>query len=167
MGKVPHFDPTRPKTGFEKMLERLARLRPVTWSLINVGNRVDPFLMRISNGHVKMAPGSPTVVLHNRGAKSGKLRKTPLAYISDGDDVVLTASKGGAAEHPAWLHNIKANPGVELWVGSRGGPYTARVATAEEKARLWPLITQFFSGYDDYQRRAGEREIQVVICSPG
>jgi deazaflavin-dependent oxidoreductase (nitroreductase family) len=113
-----------------------------------------------------MAPGTPTVVLHNRGAKTGKLRKTPLAYISDGDDVILTASKGGAAEHPAWLHNVKANPDVELWVGSRGGPYTAQVATAEEKARLWPLITQFYSGYDDYQRRAGKREIQVVICSP-
>lgn len=166
MGKVPHFDPTKPKSGWEKLLERAGKLRPVTWTLINVGNRVDPVLMRVSNGHLKLAPGSPTVVLHNKGAKSGKVRKTPLAYISDGDDIVLVASKGGATTHPAWLHNVKAEPEVELWVGKRGGAYTARVANPQERARLWPLITGFYSGYEDYQRRAGKREIQVVICSP-
>lgn len=166
MSEVPHFDPAAPKSAYMRFLERLAKLRPVTWTLINVGNSVDPVLMKLTNGHLKLAPGSPIVVLHNHGAKSGKLRKTPLAYVSDGDDVILTASKGGAENHPAWIHNIRANPGVELWVGSRGGPYTARVANPEERARLWPLITGFFSGYEDYQERAGGREIQVVICSP-
>jgi len=166
MSEVPHFDPAAPKSAYMRLLERAAKLRPVTWTLINVGNTVDPVLMKLSNGHLKLAPGSPTVVLHNRGAKSGKLRKTPLAYISDGGDVILTASKGGADHHPAWLHNIRANPDVELWVGSRGGAYTARVATPTERARLWPMITGFYSGYESYQERAGDREIQVVICTP-
>lgn len=163
---VPSFDPRRPKTAWEKLMERVGRLRPVTWTLINVGNRVDPALMKVSGGKLKLAVGTPTVVLYNRGARSGKLRKTPLLYCTDGDDVILTASNGGAERHPNWFYNVQANPNVELWVGGAGGPYRAHVADAEERARLWPLVTSLYSGYDDYQERAGDREIELVVCSP-
>ena len=166
MSAVPSFDPLKRKTLPERVIERVAKFRPVTWSLIHIGNRVDPVLMRLSNGRLKMGIGSPTVVLHNHGAKSGKLRKTPLVYFTDGDDVVLTASNGGSDRHPAWFYNVRANPDVELWVGKRGGSYSARIASGEEKARLWPMVTRMYSGYADYQERAGDREIQMVICSP-
>jgi len=145
---------------------RTAKLPPVTWFFVNVARNIDPFLMQISNGHLKLGPGVPTVVVHNRGAKSGKLRKTPVIYFNHGDDVIVIASKGGATTHPAWLHNVKANPDIELWVGKRGGPYTARIASGDEKAKLWQLATEFYSGFADYQERTGGREIQVVICSP-
>ena len=164
MNKVPYIDPNRSKTVFQKIMERVAKFRPATWCLVNIGPKIDPFLMRVSNGRLKLAPSSSTVILYNRGAKSGILRKIPVIYFSHEEDVILIASKGGADKHPAWLYNIKANPEIELWVGRAGGAYTARIASLEEKEALWPLAVKFYSGFSDYQKRAGNRDIQVVIC---
>jgi len=89
-------------------------------------------------------------------------RTTPLLYIRDGDDLVIVASKGGYPQHPAWFHNLRANPDTTVQVGSERRPVHARVASAEERSRLWPRVTRAYSGYDDYQGRAG-REIPLVI----
>lgn len=166
MANLPYVDPTQKKTLYQQAILRIAKLRPVTWFLVNLGPKIDPILMGVSNGYLKLGPGTPTVILYNRGAKSGKLRKTPVIYFNNGDDAILIASKGGAASHPAWLYNVKANPEVELWVGNKGGPYTARLAAGEEKKRLWILATEFYAGFADYQKRAGDRDIHVVVCSP-
>ncbi len=93
-------------------------------------------------------------------------RETPLVYFTHGDDVILIASKGGAVEHPAWLHNLRANPEVELHVGKAGGKYRAREAEGAEREQLWSLATQLNSGYDGYKERAGSRLIPVVVCTP-
>jgi deazaflavin-dependent oxidoreductase (nitroreductase family) len=161
----PH-DPTRPKNAFERAMVWTARRRPVTWFLINVGGKIDPVLMRISGGRLKSTLSAPTVVLTHTGARSGRERRTPLAYFTDGDDVVLIASKGGAHNNPAWYHNVKANPEVELWNGGGGGRYRAREAEGPERDRLWELTTTFNSGYAAYQERATERTIPVIVCSP-
>ena len=163
---VPEVDPLQEKTAFTRLVERGAQLRLVTWLLVHVGRKVDPVLMRLSGGRVNLTGTEAIVVLRHLGAKSGKVRHTPLAYFTAGEDVILVASSGGLPRHPAWLHNIRANPDVELWVGRRGGMYRARVATAQERADLWPKAITFYSGYDGYQHRAGDREIPVVICSP-
>jgi deazaflavin-dependent oxidoreductase (nitroreductase family) len=135
---------------------------------LNVANKVDPYLMRATRGLIKFPNGASTVLLGHTGAKSGKRRTTPLVYFTQGDKVVLIASQTGKPRHPAWFHNLKANPEVELWAGGRGGAYRARESTGEEREHLWKLATQLYPGYDDYQRRADAagRRIPVVVCEP-
>ena len=162
---VPPNDPHQEKGRVARTAERLAQLRVVTWYLVHVGRVVDPFLMRVTGGRFN-STGSPVlVVLTTTGRKSGLPRQTPLAYFTDGDDVVLIASKGGAPLDPSWLLNIRANPEVELHVGPAGGRYTAREAQGDERERLWDLANRLYRGYDGYQART-DRLIPVVVCTP-
>jgi deazaflavin-dependent oxidoreductase (nitroreductase family) len=163
---VPSYDPLRPKGPCLRTLSWAARQRPFTWYLVNVGNRIDPILMRATGGRVKSSLNAPTVLLTHTGAKTGRKRSTPLAYFTDGDRVVLIASRGGSVHHPAWFHNVSANPEVELWSKGRGGRYNATEATGEERDRLWNLATSLYSGFARYQERAGKRVIPVVVCTP-
>lgn len=149
-----------------RVVERLVAFRPFTLFLVHVGRYIDPVLMRWTNGRVNLTGANAVVVLHHKGARTGKVRQTPLGYFTNGPDVILIASKGGAPGHPAWLYNVRANPDVELFVGSRGGAYRAHVATPEERADLWPKAVAIYSGFARYQERAGDREISVVVCSP-
>jgi len=162
---VPPNDPHQEKGAVARQAERLAQLRVVTWYLVHIGRVLDPFLMRVSKGRFN-STGSPVlVVLTTTGRKSGLPRETPLAYFTDGDDVVLIASKGGSPEDPSWLLNIRADPEVGLHVGPRGGRYTAREAAGAERDRLWGLANALYRGYDGYQART-ERQIPVVVCTP-
>lgn len=165
-GRVRPFDPTQPKGPLLSVLAWAARQRPVTWYLVNVGNRIDPVLMRVSGGRLKSTVTAPTVLLTHTGAKSGQQRQTPLAYFTQGDDVILIASRGGSQRHPAWYHNVRANPEVELWTRGGGGRYRTREAEGEERERLWELATTYYPGFAGYQKRAGERRIPVVVCTP-
>ena len=108
-------------------------------------------------------PGSPPMLLlEHVGAKSGNKRTSPLVYTEDGDDIVLVASKGGNPKNPAWYHNLKANPETTVQVGSEKRPVRARVATDEERKRLWPKVVEVYSGYDGYQKRT-DRKIPLVV----
>ena len=106
------------------------------------------------------------LLLDHVGAKSGAKRTSPLLYVPDGDDVFVIASKGGFPKHPAWFHNLMANPDTTVQIGSEHRPVHARVANPEERKRLWPLAVKTYHGYADYQARSGGREIPVVILEP-
>ncbi len=106
------------------------------------------------------------LLLDHVGAKSGTKRTSPLLYVRDGDDLVIVASKGGHPKHPAWYHNLMANPETTVQVGSHRVEVHARVATPEERERLWPLAVAGYSGYEDYQVRSKGREIPLVILEP-
>jgi deazaflavin-dependent oxidoreductase (nitroreductase family) len=166
VGRVREFDPQAPKGVLLSTMSWAARKRPVTWFLVNVGNKIDPYLMRATGGRLKTTVNAPTVLLTHTGAKSGKKRTTPLAYFTDADHVVLIASRGGHHDHPAWYHNVVANPEVELWTKGGGGRYRAREAKGKERERLWALATRFYPGFARYQERAGDRRIPVIVCSP-
>ncbi len=105
------------------------------------------------------------LLLDHVGAKSRTHRTTPLLYTQDGADLIIVASKGGFPKHPAWFHNLKANPDTTVQVGSSRRAVTARVASLEEAKRLWPLVDREYSGYVDYRARAG-REIPLVVLEP-
>lgn len=108
-------------------------------------------------------PGvGPMLLLDHVGAKSGKKRTSPLLYVRDGDDLVIVASKGGHPKHPAWFHNLRANPDTEVQVGSERRRVHARVADEEERERLWPKAVATYGGYHGYQQRTG-RKIPLVI----
>jgi F420H(2)-dependent quinone reductase len=111
-------------------------------------------------------PGFPPVLLVDHvGAKSGIRRTTPLAYVEDGDDIVLVASKGGHPRNPAWFHNLRANPDTTVQIGSERRAVRARVAGPDERARLWPKAVAAYAGYRGYQERT-QREIPLVILEP-
>jgi deazaflavin-dependent oxidoreductase (nitroreductase family) len=90
------------------------------------------------------------------------LRTTALSYFPDGEDVALIASKGGNPRNPAWFHNLMAHPDVTVQIGSERRKVHARLATPEERARVWPKAVAVWPSYETYRRRT-DREIPVVI----
>lgn len=129
---------------------------------------LDAPLMRLTRGRVSLAAGAmPLVVLTSTGARSGQRRETPLGYFTDGDDVILIASNYGGTRHPAWYHNLLADPECELHVGERGGRFVAREATGPDRDRLFDLAVNYYPGYGKYaQRTDGTRTIRVLRLTP-
>ncbi|MFI1241004.1 nitroreductase family deazaflavin-dependent oxidoreductase [Nocardia salmonicida] len=114
-------------------------------------------------GHLPAWPDARILLLDHVGAKSGTHRTSPLMYHADGDLIAIAASKAGQPTHPAWFHNLKANPDTTIRIGTRSHPVRARVATDAERNLLWPKFIEFFPSYDFYQRHAGNRTIPIVI----
>ncbi len=137
------------------------------WPLLNrlMGGHVAVY--RLTNGVIgHRFPGAPPVLLLDHvGAKSGRLRTSPLIYTADGDDLVLVASKGGHPKNPAWYHNLVANPDTTVQVGRERRAVHARTAGAAERERLWPLAVAVYGPYESYRRRT-QREIPVVVLEP-
>jgi len=107
------------------------------------------------------------VLLHVRGARSGVERTVPLLATKTGDTILLVASKAGAVKHPAWYHNVRANPDVAVTIDGQGRPMRAQIAAeGEERDRLWRIVCDNYSGYATYHRRAGGRVIPVVSLRP-
>lgn len=108
----------------------------------------------------------PVVMLTTTGRKSGEPRTTMLTTpLQDGDAIMLVASNNGGDRDPAWLLNLRDNPKVEVTIGGRTSPMTARVADAVEKAELWPRILADHAHYGGYQDKT-ERDIPVVVLEP-
>ncbi|QGN47775.1 nitroreductase family deazaflavin-dependent oxidoreductase [Micromonospora sp. WMMC415] len=106
--------------------------------------------------------GYPALLLTTRGRRSGARRRTALIYGRDGDRYLLVASNGGAAHHPYWYLNLRDDPEVQVQVGAERFAARARTATAEERPRLWELMTAVFPTYARYQKET-DREIPVVV----
>ncbi|MFE7856918.1 nitroreductase family deazaflavin-dependent oxidoreductase [Streptomyces sp. NPDC057403] len=109
--------------------------------------------------------GLPVVVLTTRGAKTGKIRKSPLMRVEHEGRYAVVASQGGAPKHPVWYHNVKADPRVELQDGPARRDMTAREVTGEEKAEWWRRAVEAFPPYADYQKRT-DRQIPVFVLEP-
>jgi deazaflavin-dependent oxidoreductase (nitroreductase family) len=109
--------------------------------------------------------GKPVVLLSTIGAKTGKLRKTPLMRVEHNGEYAVVASLGGAPKNPVWYHNIKKNPRVELQDGTATGDYEAREIFGDEKALWWQRALETWPDYADYQRKT-EREIPVFVLTP-
>ena len=110
--------------------------------------------------------GMPVAGLHTVGRKSGQPRSTMLtAPVTEGDRVVLVASKGGDDRDPDWYRNLIAQPDIELTMAGQRLPMRARRASPQEKAELWPRVLAAYTGYGGYHRRT-DRDIPLVICEP-
>jgi deazaflavin-dependent oxidoreductase (nitroreductase family) len=129
---------------------------------------VHTLLYRASGGHIGHSiPGvrGKVLLLDHVGAKSGTRRTSPLLYVEDGADVVIVASKGGFPKHPAWYHNLIANPDTTVQIGSERRRVHARVAKPQERDRLWGRAVKAYHGYEDYRART-DREIPLVVLEP-
>jgi F420H(2)-dependent quinone reductase len=109
--------------------------------------------------------GMGVIVMTNRGAKSGKLRKTPLMRVEHDGQYAVVASQGGAPKHPVWYHNLVADPHVELQDGPAKQDMTAREVTGEEKAIWWDRAVAAYPDYADYQAKT-DRQIPVFVLEP-
>jgi len=107
----------------------------------------------------------PVLLLTTTGRKSGRPRTQPLTYTRTGDGYVVIASKGGAAQHPLWYLNLRANPIAEVTIGRETQKVRAREAEGEERERLWRQQADVFSGYDRYAQKT-TRRIPVIVLEP-
>jgi deazaflavin-dependent oxidoreductase (nitroreductase family) len=148
---------------YERVATPLVASRGGSWFFVNVAPHLDRALLRLTDGHWTTAGKGRVGFLMVRGAKSGVERITPLVWTGDGDRILLVASRGGDVKHPAWYRNVVANPDVRFSKDGDERPYRARTATDEERPRMWELVTRRYAGYATYQRRAGSREIPVVV----
>ena len=109
--------------------------------------------------------GAECIILTTTGAKSGKLRRTPLIRVTDGERWFVVASMGGAPNNPQWFHNMVAHPDVTIQDRATVHELRARIASPEEKAAYWPIAVAAWPDYDKYQAST-DRDIPLVICEP-
>jgi len=114
-------------------------------------------------------PGWPQpriALVDHTGAKTGTKRTSPLLYHERGDAIVVAGTKGGQPTHPAWFHNLMANPDTTIQIDSEVRQVRARLATDEERDQLWKKMVAIYPGYDFYERNAKGRKIPIVILDP-
>jgi deazaflavin-dependent oxidoreductase (nitroreductase family) len=109
--------------------------------------------------------GMPVIVLTSRGAKSGKIRKSPLMRVEHDGSYAIVASKGGAPENPVWYYNVVGDPNVEVQDGPVKQDMTAREVTGAEKAEWWERAVAAYPDYADYQKKT-DRQIPVFVLEP-
>jgi deazaflavin-dependent oxidoreductase (nitroreductase family) len=165
---APHLkrvDPNAPSGPLRTAYNSFLRTSAGRWTGINVASRVDPWLLKKTGGRVGLGMMITTALLETTGARSGAPRSNPVVYFHDGDDVVLIASSFGRDKHPAWFHNLRANPSCRLG----GEDFTAAIVEDEdERARLFALADKVYPGYADYRERTAKvgRRIPVLRLTP-
>ena len=159
-------EPEHRRPPYERVAIPLISSRAGSWFYIHVAPHLDRGLLRLTGGRLTTAGRGRVGFLTVRGARSGAERITPLVWTADGDHGLLVASRGGDTKHPAWYRNVVANLDVNFSIDGVERAYRARDATQAERPRLWELVNRRYPGYAVYQRRAGAREIPVVVLEP-
>jgi len=163
--RLKYVDPNQPSGRFSRAYAAFSNTRLGRFLSIHVVWKLDPPLMRATGGRLGFDLMIPTALLETRGARSGKLRRNVVIYFHDGERVTIVASKLGLPEHPAWFHNLLADPDVTFG----GIPMRATVVAGEaERQRLWTLADQVFAPYAAYRREAAQanRTIPIVQLTP-
>jgi F420H(2)-dependent quinone reductase len=109
--------------------------------------------------------GKPVILLTTIGAKTGKIRKTPLMRVEHNGEYAVVASLGGAPKNPVWYYNIKAHPQVELQDGAITKDYEAREVFGDEKAVWWERAVEAWPDYAEYQKKT-DRQIPLFVLTP-
>jgi deazaflavin-dependent oxidoreductase (nitroreductase family) len=159
--KLRYIDPTRSPGVFVRAYAAFAATRFARFISRHVNWKLDPLLLRVTRGRLATTLVFPTALLETKGARSGATRRNAIIYFHDGDRVTIAASNAGAARHPAWYHNLSANPDV-VFAG-----ILMRAMVIDDKAeneRLWELADRVFPAYANYRRAAAvaHRTIPLV-----
>jgi deazaflavin-dependent oxidoreductase (nitroreductase family) len=134
--------------------------------LIKGVSKIHLVVHRLSRGRfLGRVAGMPVLLLTTTGRRTGKARTTPLTFFRDGADLVVVASNDGAERPPDWSLNLQQNPRAVVEIGTDELTVQARTASAEERERLWVVITATYSGYARYQKKTA-RQIPVLILTP-
>ena len=154
---------------WQRFIQRMSSMQWASRFMTLRLHRWDRWFHRLSNGRwsaTEILAGLPIMFVTTKGAKTEKLRTTPLLAISDGDQYILIATKFGADHNPAWYYNLKTHPIVE--VNFRGTISTYIAEELEGQARLngWERAVAYYPGYRAYEERAGDRKIPVMALRP-
>ena len=123
--------------------------------------------MKMTRGRVRISFSAPVVVLKSIGARTGECREIPLTYFTDGDGVIVIASNYGGTRHPAWYHNLLADPRCELHIGQRGGRFLAREVGGADRDRLYAMAADRLNPvFYRHEERSGSRMIPVMRLTP-
>ena len=163
--RLKYVDPNRPRSAFSRAYAAFSATRLGRFISAKVAWRIDPYLLRLTQGRFGMGLVLPTALLETTGAKSGTRRRNAVIYFHDGDRVTIIASKAGHENHPAWFHNLRAQPDVAFG----GVPMRATIIRSEaERERLWALADRVFAPYATYRRDAAKanRTIPIVQLTP-
>jgi deazaflavin-dependent oxidoreductase (nitroreductase family) len=118
-----------------------------------------------TEGITLLDTGLPVVIVTNRGARTGKIRKTPLMRVEHDGRYAAVASMGGAPQHPVWYYNLRANPRVELQDGAVRSEMLAREVSGDERAEWWQRAVAAYPPYAEYQEKT-TRQIPVFVLEP-
>ena len=153
----------------QRFIRRIARTRPGGWLFSILAPPLDRLTLRITgkrHNFTTFFAGYPVITLTTTGAKSGLPRQTILLAAPDVERLILIASNFGNASHPAWYHNLRANPHVKVEADGLCGDYSARITAGDERKRLWEKAVAYYPGYNAYRKWAQGREIPVVLLTP-
>ena len=164
-GELKYVDPNRHRGALYRAYTAIVPSRFGRFLSVHVVWKLDPVLLRLTRGRVGMGLAIPTALLETRGARSGAVRHNAVIYFHDGDRVTIIASKLGYPHHPAWFHNLVANPEVTF------GGIRMRASVVEDEAerqRLWTLADRVFAPFAIYRRDAAKanRTIPIVQLAP-
>ena len=135
-------------------------------ALIRAMGRVQAAIYRRSGGRrLASFRGARVLLLTTVGRRTGRERTAPLLYVRDGDSYVIVGSQGGHDTHPAWVHNLRAEPRATIQVGEATIPVVATEATTEDMTRLWPALVAMYPAYADYRTRTN-RTFRVFLLTP-
>lgn len=148
----------------------LGDMPDIAWKAFGLFTKAHVAVYKATGGRIghRFVEGSPVCLVEHVGAKSGTHRTSPLIYGRDGEAIVIVASKGGVPSHPAWYHNLMANPETEVQVKSEHRKVRAREATEAERHRLWPKMDEIYSDYAAYRESAAkaDRVIPILLLEP-
>lgn len=154
----------------QRAARRLMVSGPVTWVLSRTIHHIDGAVMRASGGRTTLGgplSGLPLITLTTTGAKSGQPRSVTLVGIPDGQRLILIASNWGQAKHPAWYHNLRANPAVEVTREGETRRTIGRELAGAEREAAWARAVALYPGYQAYLKRAKGRVIPVIALEAG
>ena len=136
-------------------------------TLQRIGLNIHQWLYDTTDGRIgRSLGGRPMLLLRHVGRKTGTKRTSALLYVRDDTNYAVIASKGGDPKNPAWFHNLMGNPEVDVQIGRETIPVRARVATDDERTRIWAKANDVNKGgYDQYQSKT-DRKIPVVVLEP-
>lgn len=148
---------------------KLALTRPGSWLISNVTARLDPIIYRWTRGRLNSTGVIlfPVLALTTKGRKSGMKRTVQLAYVAFDDNAYLVASNFGKKRHPAWMHNIEADPNVSVQIGSKNHDTTAVRLAEFEKAEVWPRLVAEVPNFNAYEERSGRTLRVFRLPIPG
>lgn len=150
----------------QRAMRRLAATPPGSWVFARVLQRIDQPVYRLSGGRhtfANLVSGIPVVMLTTTGARSGVPRTVPVLGLPTVDGLVVIASNFGQARHPAWYHNLRANPEGQVTVDGVTRDFRATEARGDQRARIWREGLKVYPGWSEYARRAPNRTIAVFV----
>ncbi len=126
---------------------------------------LDKGMTKLTGGRLIALGIVPALMLTTTGKKSGLPRSQPLAYIPDGEDMILIGSNWGGPKHPGWSYNLLANPKATARVKGKNYAVSARLLTGEERERKWQQAVEVWPAYVTYQKRCAPREIRLFLLT--